>query len=194
MNLWWARLAFVAGTTAMAVVRAPHIRRSISLPVTAARKGRRERALLGFVTVGLITQVTWCVAPSVFAAASVEGAPVPFTAGVATLVLGLWLLHRSHVDLGRNWSNTLEVRAGHAVVSHGVYARIRHPMYVALLLYSAGQAFFIPNWIAGPAFLVPFALLVALRIGPEERMMLAELGAPYAAYQARTQRLIPGVW
>jgi protein-S-isoprenylcysteine O-methyltransferase Ste14 len=98
------------------------------------------------------------------------------------------------VDLGRNWSNTLQVREGHALVEGGVYRRLRHPMYLALLLYGAGQALAMPNFVAGPAFLVAFAILVAVRLPAEERMMAAAFGDAYAAYAARTKRLLPGLW
>jgi protein-S-isoprenylcysteine O-methyltransferase Ste14 len=37
-------------------------------------------------------------------------------------------------------------------------------------------------------------LLVALRLGPEERMMLEEFGEGYRAYMETTKRLIPGAW
>jgi protein-S-isoprenylcysteine O-methyltransferase Ste14 len=67
-------------------------------------------------------------------------------------------------------------------------------MYSALALYSVGQALVIPNWVAGLANLVAFAVLFALRVGPEERMMAQQFGSEYAAYTARTKRLIPGVW
>ena len=67
-------------------------------------------------------------------------------------------------------------------------------MYLALLIYSAGQALAVPNWVAGPSYGVAMLLLIALRLGPEERMMLEEFGKEYEAYQARTRRLIPGVW
>ena len=67
-------------------------------------------------------------------------------------------------------------------------------MYLALLLYSVGQALVIPNWVAGPSNLIAFAILCALRIRAEERMMLEEFGAEYAAYLRRTKRLVPGVW
>ena len=39
-----------------------------------------------------------------------------------------------------------------------------------------------------------YAILCALRIRAEERMMVEEFGDEYAAYSARTERLIPGVW
>ena len=119
---------------------------------------------------------------------------MPASNGVACLAVGLWLFYRSHADLGTNWSITLEVREQHRLVTQGVYRRIRHPMYLALFVYSIGQAFAIPNWVAGPSYLVAFAILFALRVGAEERMMLERFGDAYAAYMARTKRLVPGVW
>jgi protein-S-isoprenylcysteine O-methyltransferase Ste14 len=38
------------------------------------------------------------------------------------------------------------------------------------------------------------ALLVASRVGPEERLMLEEFGKDYEVYRATTKRLVPGVW
>ena len=67
-------------------------------------------------------------------------------------------------------------------------------MYSALFLYCVGQALVVPNWAAGPSYLVVFGLLVALRLGPEERMMTEEFGDAYRAYVLRTKRLLPGVW
>jgi protein-S-isoprenylcysteine O-methyltransferase Ste14 len=120
--------------------------------------------------------------------------PLPFVAGVLCLALGLWLFHRSHADLGTNWSITLEVRDSHRLITQGIYRRIRHPMYAALLLYSLGQALVLPNWVVGPSYLVAFGLLFCLRLGPEERMMLEEFGPEYLRYVEQTKRILPGVW
>jgi len=109
-------------------------------------------------------------------------------------VIGLWLFYKSHADLGTNWSITLEVREQHRLITQGVYRRIRHPMYSALVLYSVGQALVIPNWVAGPSNVVAFAILVSLRVHAEEQMMREAFGDEYAAYAARTKRLVPGVW
>jgi protein-S-isoprenylcysteine O-methyltransferase Ste14 len=62
------------------------------------------------------------------------------------------------------------------------------------LIYALGQALVLPNWLAGPSYGVAMILLFALRVGPEERMMLEEFGKDYEAYMATTKRLIPGVW
>lgn len=98
------------------------------------------------------------------------------------------------MDLGTNWSITLELRESHRLVTGGVYRLVRHPMYSALWLYSIGQALALPNWVAGPSYLVSFGLLFAFRVGREERMMREGFGKEYDDYAARTKRLIPGVW
>jgi protein-S-isoprenylcysteine O-methyltransferase Ste14 len=42
--------------------------------------------------------------------------------------------------------------------------------------------------------LVPFVVLVCLRLGPEERMMRDAFGSAWDAYAAATRRLIPGLF
>jgi protein-S-isoprenylcysteine O-methyltransferase Ste14 len=86
------------------------------------------------------------------------------------------------------------VREEHRLVTHGVYSAVRHPMYSAFLLYSLGQALVVPNWIVGPSYGVAMSVLIAFRLGPEERMMLEAFGKDYEAYRRRTKRLIPALW
>lgn len=182
----------VAGVVGMMLVRAPHIRRSTRVRVASSHETRGDRLLVALVSLGLLLPAAWLT--GVLSFADTEASWLRLVAGGVCFALGLWVLHRSHVDLGRNWSNTLELREGHSLVTGGVYARVRHPMYVALLLHGLGQALVVPNWLAGPSFLVPFAVLVAVRLGAEERMMRDAFGAQYDAYAAVTRRLVPGVW
>jgi protein-S-isoprenylcysteine O-methyltransferase Ste14 len=67
-------------------------------------------------------------------------------------------------------------------------------MYSALVLYSVGQALVVPNWVAGPSNLIALSVVLALRVRAEEQMMVQEFGDEYAAYTARTKRLVPRVW
>jgi len=120
--------------------------------------------------------------------------PGSLAAGLVCFVAGLWFFYRSHADLGDNWSVTLQVRADHRLITEGVYRWIRHPMYASLFLYSIGQWLVLPNWVAGPSYLVTFGLLYALRVDAEERMMRDAFGADYVTYMSRTKRLVPGVW
>jgi len=111
--------------------------------------------------------------------------------GVVILAAGDWLFWKSHKDLGANWSPILEIREGHTLITAGIYARIRHPMYASLWLLVLAQAMILPNYVAGFSGLVPFAILYFQRVGKEERMMLQEFGSEYEQYRTRTGRLLP---
>lgn len=111
--------------------------------------------------------------------------------GVAIMIISAWLFHRSHKDLGKNWSVTLEIREEHKLISSGVYSKIRHPMYTAIWLWVIGQALLLNNFIAGLSGILFFGLLYFLRVGQEEKMMEANFGDQYIQYKSQTGRIIP---
>jgi len=193
VNPWIAKALVLAATLVMLAIRAPHGQRSRHVKVARSHKSPLEIGLLLLAWVGFFVPLIWIASPA-FWFAEYPLRTGPLVAGVTSLVIGLWLFYRSHADLGTNWSITLEIRERHRLITQGVYRRIRHPMYLALVLYSIGQAFVIPNWVAGPANVIAFATLFALRVVAEERMMGEEFGHEYAVYAARTKRLLPGVW
>ncbi len=193
MNPWFAKVTVLLASIVMVAIRAPHGQRSRRIPVVKSCKGMLEIVLLTIALVAFFLPLIWVVTP-LLASADYPLRPVPFCAGTLCLTLGLWLFRRSHADLGSNWSITLEVREKHRLVTEGLYGRVRHPMYMALLLYSAGQALVLPNYVAGPSYGVAMVLLVALRVGPEERLRLEDFGKDYEDYTSRTKRLVPGVW
>ena len=193
MNPTFAKTVILLANVALVVIRAPHGHRSRTVPVAKSRKGALEIVLLTIAWLSFFLTLIWVVTP-VLAFADYPLHPAPFVVGILLLAIGLWLLYRSHADLGTNWSITLQIRERHHLVTHGVYRWSRHPMYLALITIATGQALALPNWLAGPAYLVAMLLLVSLRFGPEERMMREEFGKDYEAYAATTKRLIPGVW
>jgi protein-S-isoprenylcysteine O-methyltransferase Ste14 len=193
MNPWFAKAVILLASIVMVVIRAPHGQRSRTVPVVRSRQGPLEVVLLTIAWVAFFIPLIWIVTP-VFDFADYPLDPIPLVTGTLLLALGLWLFHRSHADVGTNWSITLAVRENHQLVTHGLYRWVRHPMYLALLVYSLGQALALPNWLAGPSYGVAMVLLIALRLGPEERMMLEAFGKDYEAYKATTRRLVPGIW
>ncbi len=193
MNPWIAKAVILAASLVMVAIRAPHGQRSRTVKVVTNRKGTLEVFLLTLAWLSFFVPLIWIVSPA-FAFAEYPLRAGPLAAGVLCLVVGLWLFYRSHADLGTNWSVTLEVRERHRLITDGVYRTVRHPMYSALLLYSLGQALALPNWVAGPSYLIGFATLFAFRVGAEERLMLEQFGDEYAAYMRRTRRLVPGLW
>jgi protein-S-isoprenylcysteine O-methyltransferase Ste14 len=193
MNPWIAKAIIISAAIATIAIRAPHGSRSSSIKVARSWKGRGEIVLLLLAWIGFLAPLIWALSP-VLAFADYPLRFAPLLVGVVCLVIGLWFFHRSHVDLGTNWSVTLEIRQNHRLVTEGVYRVVRHPMYAALFLYAVGQALIVPNWLAGPSYLVVMGLLFVFRVGAEERMMLETFGSEYAVYMAKTRRLVPGVW
>jgi len=186
-----AALIWFAGLVGWYVIRRPFARRAKKIQVSTSLYDWRESLLLAFATLGLF------VIPALYA---VTGFPAaldrPFVAAIAWLGLvplcaSLWLFHRSHVDLGRYWSISLEVRERHALVETGVYRLIRHPMYSSFLLLGLSQLMLLPNWLAGMSGLVGAAAFLLFRMRREEHMMIQAVGNEYRAYMARTKRLIP---
>jgi protein-S-isoprenylcysteine O-methyltransferase Ste14 len=189
MNPWIAKAVILAASIAMVAIRAPHGQRSRGVKVAKNRKGRQEVVLLTLAWLGFFVPLVWVASP-VFSFAEYPLRLNPLIAGVVCLVVGLWLARGPWNEL----SVTLQVREHHQLITHDVYQCIRHPMYSALFLYSLGQVLVLPNWIAGPSYLVTFGILFAFRIRDEERMMLEEFGDEYATYMAKTKRLVPGIW
>jgi len=112
-------------------------------------------------------------------------------AGAVIFAVVLWLLWRSHADLGRNWSPTVEITQGQTLVTQGVYRTIRHPIYTAVWLWGIAQALLLHNWIVGLAGLVSFLPVYLVRVPREEQMMLDHFGEEYRSYMGRTGRVIP---
>jgi protein-S-isoprenylcysteine O-methyltransferase Ste14 len=82
---------------------------------------------------------------------------------------------------------------GHAVVSAGPYAFLRHPMYAGMILYDVCPPLLLGSW-AGLAVSLVMTILVIVRTALEDRTLQAELPG-YREYAARVHyRLLPGVW
>lgn len=191
MDLWYAKIAYLVSILGYIVIRWPHGNRYGTVNIVEDRKDRLEVWLLIGAGLGTTLIPTIWVLSEWPAFAAYPLHSVAFWIGAALLVPGLWLFHRSHVDLGLNWSITLQLREDHGLVENGVYSRIRHPMYSAMTLLGIAQILFLPNWIVGPAYLVSFGVLYLIRVGKEERMMLERFGSEYEAYMRRTGRLVP---
>ena len=190
MTIPLSSTVFMAFTAAYLTIRGAFIRRARSRHKTD--KGDvRDRALVALVGVGqivlpLLFVWTWLLD---FADRAQPSACLPL--GAVAMATGLWLFWRSHLDLGENWSVTLEIDAQHRLVTRGVYRFVRHPMYTSFFVSGLGQALLLANWIAGPAALAAVAVLVAVRVPNEEAMMIGQFGDEYRDYMRRTGGIVP---
>jgi protein-S-isoprenylcysteine O-methyltransferase Ste14 len=82
---------------------------------------------------------------------------------------------------------------GQKLIDTGLYARIRHPFYLGMLLFLLGLGLWLESTASAPALLLPLLLLIA-RIRVEEGE-LRETLTGYADYTRRVRyRLLPFVW
>ena len=91
-----------------------------------------------------------------------------------------------------SWAR-LQPDRGQVVVDRGLYGRVRHPMYLGIILFFGGLPLLLASWWA----LIPAGVIVAifvLRTAREDRMLHGGLpGYPEYAQRVR-YRLIPGLW
>jgi protein-S-isoprenylcysteine O-methyltransferase Ste14 len=110
--------------------------------------------------------------------------------GVAGVAMRLWAIR----TLGPLFTRYVEVSDDHRVVTDGPYRYLRHPSYTGALLMFAGVGVGLGNALS-IAVVIGLPLIGYLvRIAREEALLREKLGEPYAAYAARTRRLVPGVW
>jgi protein-S-isoprenylcysteine O-methyltransferase Ste14 len=189
-----AKALWLLGIVSWCVIRYPFERKAKRVRVVVNERSLAERAGLIAATLGLGIIPAIYVASGFPSVAEYPARPLPIALGAVVYATAMWLFRRSHKDLGRNWSISLEIRDQHRLVSNGIYRLIRHPMYTAFWLMGLGQALLLPNWVAGGAGLVGFGVLYFLRIDHEERMMIQTFGDEYRSYMTRTKRIIPLVY
>ncbi|WP_394892462.1 protein-S-isoprenylcysteine O-methyltransferase [Mesorhizobium sp. AaZ16] len=184
-------IVWVLGVVAWYMIRYPFERRAKRSRVVSDRRSPSDIAGLAAALLGLAIVPGFYIATGIPETADYPASAWAVALGSIVFATALWVFRRSHKELGRNWSITLEIRERHKLVCTGPYAVIRHPMYTSFMLMGLGQAFLLSNWVAGAAGLIGFAVLFFLRVDKEERMMMENFGPEYRAYMERTKRIIP---
>lgn len=187
----WYELSWALGAFAQAAIRWPHVEANRANEVSLSRVGRGEQWLMFGVFMTLLCLPMLSLATpwlDAFAYSVPSLAPV---LGLMLLMASLWLFYRSHADLGRQWSPSLEIHSEHTLVTQGVYRRMRHPMYASIWLFALAQPLLVHNWVAGALAIPGFALLYFARVPREEQLMLDTFGDAYRQYMSRTGRVWP---
>ncbi|RYD83963.1 MAG: isoprenylcysteine carboxylmethyltransferase family protein [Verrucomicrobiaceae bacterium] len=92
-------------------------------------------------------------------------------------------------SLGRNLTPLPEPRAGGELVTTGIYARVRHPIYTSLIAGSFGWALL---WRSGPALLLAAVQAVFINEkAKNEEERLRDCFPDYSAYARRVPRFLP---
>jgi protein-S-isoprenylcysteine O-methyltransferase Ste14 len=119
------------------------------------------------------------------------GPLTPFVSliGLALMAVAGLVLLISFVALGNSLTASPLPKAQGQLVTTGLYAYVRHPIYFGLLLLSAGVVLDAGWW---PQAVVAAMLFVLLRIKAQFEESLLQKSYPgYAAYAAKTPRFFP---
>jgi protein-S-isoprenylcysteine O-methyltransferase Ste14 len=189
-----AKAALVLLWVGWYIIRYPYARRSRRFAIAHSARGLHDTVMLLISLTGLGIIPIAYIATGRPHFADYTFHSLQAWLGLATVPTALTVFYLTHRALGRNWSISLELREGHALISEGIYRYARHPMYAAFWLWAMAQALLLPNWFAGFAGLIGFGTLFFGRVAREEQMMLEKFGDDYRAYMGRTYRVLPGVY
>ena len=110
--------------------------------------------------------------------------------GVGLVLTSIPLLGWIHKILDRQYSACLQIKKSHSLITEGPYARVRHPMYTVLNMFSFGVSLVTANIlvIGFALLLIPPFHFVAKK---EELMLLVTFGDEYSEYMMKTGRFFP---
>jgi protein-S-isoprenylcysteine O-methyltransferase Ste14 len=184
------KLVYFIEYVAITIVRTVHTGPYRKEKVAIDRKSTIDLILLALVGLSMLTPLVYIFSP-VFDFADYTFPRWTGWLGAVVFAAAIWLLWRSHADLGRSWTPTLGIRDDHHLVTDGVFKYIRHPMYAAHLLWGIATPLMLHNWIAGFAFLLLTLVQYFSRVQAEEQMMMEQFGEEYESYMERTGRITP---
>lgn len=104
---------------------------------------------------------------------------------------GALLFDRSARVLGANWSVVARMRTDHQLVRDGPFARMRHPIYFAMLLMMAALAIGLGHIWGLIAAIPVFVIGTSIRIREEEKLLRARFGEAHARYVREVPAFIP---
>ena len=137
--------------------------------------------LVSFIIAGLDYRFSWT--------------KIPFGISITALIVMIagYILYCVVILQNSYASRVVEVQESQVVISSGLYAIVRHPMYSAFLIVFLTIPIILASYIA----LIPmilFPIILAFRIRDEELLLISELNG-YSEYTQKTKyRIIPFIW
>lgn len=128
------------------------------------------------IVLGVVLHGDWT------ARAVIVSGVVLFLAGGGIGIAGVWVL-------GRNRTPFPRPRERSAFIQHGIYARVRHPLYLSVMLASLGWALIWQSWpsLIAALILIPFFQAKARH----EEHWLRGTFPGYAEYERRVSAFLP---
>lgn len=116
-----------------------------------------------------------------------------FAAGVLLIFLGSLLRRYCFRTLGQYFTGDVRTTPDQPVITSGPYRLVRHPSYTAGMMMFIGIGLALGSWFSTALLTIAAYVTYSYRVVIEERVLLDELGEPYAAYMKERKRFIPYV-
>jgi protein-S-isoprenylcysteine O-methyltransferase Ste14 len=113
--------------------------------------------------------------------------PMLFAGTLVFLCLSFYLVSKSHKAVLEQVHDPPEL------VDSGVYAWVRHPMYLGILLFCLAFLF-ISVSLVSIGIWIGFFVFYDRMATYEEKSLIEILGEPYMAYQKRVSKWFPGLY
>lgn len=156
----------------------------------ANMRGKDFRGIsIGYITSALMVLVCAPVERMIWPA---EAPLVQQVLGALIGLGGLLLGILSYRDLGRNFRVFAAPRRSGTLVTTGVYSKVRHPMYTAVVAAIGGYALGFGSIVSFP-FWIACAVFYVIKAFKEEPLLLAHY-PDYEEYRKRTWMFIPYVF
>lgn len=113
--------------------------------------------------------------------------------GLVVTSAGMAATLAAQTNMGTSWRVGVDTGERTTLVTDGLFAHVRNPVFTAMAITAVGLALVVPNWVS---LLALACLIAAIQLQVrvvEEPYLKAVHGSAYAAYAARTGRFLPGI-
>lgn len=156
----------------------------------AAEQSMAQKIIISLAILGNVALLVFCAFDHRFAWSPVP--PYVSLAGNVLIVLG-FLINFFVLRENSYGASTVQTMENQQVISTGLYARIRHPMYAGVLVMIVGVPLALGSWW-GLAILALITPVLIWRILDEEKLLANDLPG-YREYEQKVRyRLVPYLW
>ncbi|MGY2084315.1 methyltransferase family protein [Blastococcus sp. SYSU DS0539] len=114
-------------------------------------------------------------------------------AGLVLALAGFGATLAGQTGMGASWRIGVDPAERTELVTTGVFAHVRNPIFTAMTVAQLGVVLMVPTWVSVLA-LVALVAAIQLQVrAVEEPYLLTVHGGTYAAYAEQTGRFLPGV-
>lgn len=169
-------------------------RRTGSTGFRGLRPGAGAVEWLGgvFFVVAVLTGLAAPVAQLAGLAPLFDATPV-HVAGLVLALAGIAATLLAQRSMGTSWRVGVDPTESTALVTEGLFATVRNPIFTAMLVAALGLTLLTPNPLA-VAGLVALVLAVEIQVrAVEEPYLRTTHGEDYRTYAARAGRFVPGL-